>query len=59
LKSKKTKKPIIAKSGVQSLAIYDRICKIIENARGNIVRAINTEMVIAYWHIGREIVEEE
>ena len=26
--------------------IYDRIRKIIENARGNIARAINTEMVL-------------
>lgn len=39
--------------------IYDRVRKIIENARNNIARAVNTEMVAAYWHIGREIVEEE
>ncbi|MEW6087479.1 MAG: PDDEXK nuclease domain-containing protein [bacterium] len=39
--------------------IYDRIRKIIEEARGNVARAINTEMVIAYWQIGREIIEEE
>jgi predicted nuclease of restriction endonuclease-like (RecB) superfamily len=32
---------------------------IIENARNNIVHAVNTEMVLAYWHIGREIVEQE
>ena len=43
----------------RSREVYDRIKKIIENARGNVARAINTEMVIAYWHIGREIVEEE
>ncbi len=43
----------------QSQGLYDRIRKIIENARGNIARVVNTEMVIAYWHIGREIVEEE
>jgi len=43
----------------QPSRIYDRICKIIEDARGNIARAVNTEMVAAYWHIGREIVEEE
>jgi len=43
----------------QSERIYDRIRKIIEHARGSIARAINTEMVIAYWHIGMEIVEEE
>src|SRR5271170_6741595 len=39
--------------------IYERIRKIIENARGNVARAINSEIVVAYWHIGREIIEEE
>ncbi|MBU0571223.1 MAG: DUF1016 family protein [Candidatus Omnitrophica bacterium] len=38
---------------------YERICAIIENARNNIARAVNTEMVLAYWHIGKEIVEQE
>ncbi|MEW5895657.1 MAG: PDDEXK nuclease domain-containing protein [Candidatus Omnitrophota bacterium] len=38
---------------------YERIRAIIENARNNIVRAVNTEMVLAYWHIGKEIIEEE
>ena len=40
-------------------SVYDRIRTIIENARGNVVRAVNTEMVTAYWRIGKEIVEEE
>ena len=39
--------------------IYARIREIIENSRGNIARAVNNEMVIAYWNIGREIIEEE
>ena len=39
--------------------IYTRIRKIIEIARGNIAHAVNTEMVVAYWHIGKEIVEAE
>jgi predicted nuclease of restriction endonuclease-like (RecB) superfamily len=43
----------------QSRVVYKRIRRIIENARSNIVRTINTEMVVAYWHIGREIVKEE
>jgi predicted nuclease of restriction endonuclease-like (RecB) superfamily len=43
----------------QSGKIYDRIRKIIEIARGNIVHAVNTQMVTAYWHIGKEIVEAE
>ena len=39
--------------------MYMRIRAIIENSRGNIARAVNSEMVIAYWNIGREIIEEE
>ncbi|MBI5416686.1 DUF1016 domain-containing protein [Candidatus Poribacteria bacterium] len=38
---------------------YTRIRRIIKTARSNILRAANTEMVIAYWYIGKEIVEEE
>ncbi|MCX5782023.1 MAG: PDDEXK nuclease domain-containing protein [Elusimicrobia bacterium] len=40
-------------------SIYERIREIIDTARGNIVHAVNAEMVSAYWHIGREIVQEE
>jgi predicted nuclease of restriction endonuclease-like (RecB) superfamily len=39
--------------------IYGRISTYIENARSNIQRSINIEMVKAYWLIGRDIVEEE
>jgi predicted nuclease of restriction endonuclease-like (RecB) superfamily len=38
--------------------LFDRIVAILEQARGNVVRAVNTNMVLAYWLIGREIVEE-
>ena len=44
---------------IKQRGVYERIRAIIENARGNIARAINTEMVMAYWHIGREIIEAE
>ncbi|MFH1189375.1 MAG: PDDEXK nuclease domain-containing protein [Candidatus Omnitrophota bacterium] len=44
---------------MQPNRIYDRIRKIIENARSNIARTVNTEIVTAYWHIGKEIVEAE
>jgi predicted nuclease of restriction endonuclease-like (RecB) superfamily len=50
---------MIKRNITQNDSIYDRIREIIENARRNVARAINTEMVIAYWHIGKEIVEEE
>jgi hypothetical protein len=35
----------------------DRVVTILEQARSNVVRAVNSNMVIAYWLIGREIVE--
>jgi predicted nuclease of restriction endonuclease-like (RecB) superfamily len=38
-------------------ALFERIVTILEDARGRVVRAVNSEMVLAYWHIGREIVE--
>jgi len=60
MKRKKTKtKGLIKTDNTRSLKVYDRIRKIIEAARGNIARVINSEMVPAYWQIGREIVEEE
>lgn len=39
-------------------ALFGRIVSILEQARGNVVRAVNSNMVWAYWLIGREIVEE-
>ena len=38
---------------------YDRIKEILETARNRIYRIANSEMVIAYWNIGRTIIEEE
>jgi hypothetical protein len=40
-------------------SIYKKIREIIENARTRALYAVNTEMVRAYWLIGKEIVEEE
>ncbi len=37
--------------------LFDRIVSILEHARSNVVRSVNNNMVIAYWMIGREIVE--
>ena len=39
-------------------ALFERVVSILEQARGNVVRAVNTNMVLAYWLIGREIVED-
>ncbi|OGW80328.1 MAG: hypothetical protein A3G33_01105 [Omnitrophica bacterium RIFCSPLOWO2_12_FULL_44_17] len=49
----------ITKNNSNKNHIYSRIHQILESARSNIARAINTEMVQAYWLIGREIVQEE
>ncbi|MBX3154786.1 MAG: DUF1016 family protein [Deltaproteobacteria bacterium] len=40
-------------------ALYTRIAEILEQARGQVARTVNTTMVNAYWLIGREIVEVE
>lgn len=39
-------------------ALFGRIVSILEQAQENVVRAVNTNMVLAYWLIGREIVQE-
>lgn len=38
-------------------ALFARVVSILEQARGTVVRAVNTHMVLAYWLIGREIVQ--
>ena len=42
---------------VPTEALFGRVVSILDQARGNVVRAVNTSMVHAYWLIGREIVE--
>ena len=39
--------------------LFDRVATILEHARANVVQSVNSEMVIAYWLVGQEIVEEE
>jgi DUF1016 N-terminal domain len=36
-----------------------RIQEILSQARHRALQAVNTAMLAAYWHVGREIVEEE
>lgn len=38
--------------------LFNRVVSILEQARSNVVRAVNSNMVLAYWLIGREIVQE-
>ena len=49
------KKKAIEKDGVNGL--FDRVVSILESARSNVLRSVNSNMVTAYWLIGQEIVE--
>ena len=49
----------VAVSSVESSAIFERIQNILESARSNISRSVNTTQVVSNWLIGREIVEEQ
>jgi hypothetical protein len=37
--------------------LVERVVAILEEARSRVVRTVNSTMVLAYWHVGREIVE--
>ena len=62
--STKSRKPATPKasqkippgSGDLEHQLYQRIAQILEETRGQVARTVNTAMVHAYWHIGREIV---
>jgi len=51
-------KPKSKGPAVKAEVLFDRVVSILEQARSSVVRAVNTNMVLAYWLIGREIVEE-
>ncbi|MDT8389175.1 MAG: PDDEXK nuclease domain-containing protein [Lentisphaeria bacterium] len=53
---RKSEQPAPKSAGQSDL--FARVVNILEQARGNVVRTVNSQMVIAYWLIGREIVEE-
>jgi predicted nuclease of restriction endonuclease-like (RecB) superfamily len=46
------------KQAAPESSLLDRVVLILEQARTNVVRAVNSSMVTAYWLIGREIVQE-
>jgi len=50
-------KPIDEPLNPKPEALFGRVAAILDQARGNVVRVVNTQMVLAYWLIGREIVE--
>lgn len=51
-KKKSVSEPVATVDG-----LFDRVVAILEQARSRVVRSVNSEMVLAYWHIGREIVQ--
>ena len=56
------KKPSLPTTGKTSTAVeqvYQRVLAILTEARSRVARTVNSEMVRAYWLVGREIVEEE
>ncbi|MEI6175529.1 MAG: PDDEXK nuclease domain-containing protein [Verrucomicrobiota bacterium] len=41
-----------------AVPLFDRVATILDSARSSVVRAVNSRMVLAYWLIGREIVQD-
>ncbi len=42
-----------------SARLFERVREILDSAKSNVARSVNTEMVRAYWLIGQAIVEDE
>ncbi|MCP5560211.1 MAG: DUF1016 domain-containing protein [Verrucomicrobiaceae bacterium] len=57
-KASPKKRPLKSASALPTGVLFDRVASILEQARANVVRAVNSNMVLAYWLIGREIVQE-
>jgi len=38
--------------------LFDRVISILEDARTNVVHSVNSNMILAYWLIGKTIIEE-
>lgn len=45
-------------SVVSAAPLFDRVATILDTARSSVVRAVNSRMILAYWLIGREIVQD-
>ena len=57
--SEKIQKKVRNTPAPDNAALFGRIVDILEEARSHVARTVNSAMVVAYWLIGREIVEEE
>ena len=56
MSAKKVRKPQV--SPPTGDALFQRVAAILNEARSQVVRAVNTNMMLAYWLIGREIVQD-
>jgi predicted nuclease of restriction endonuclease-like (RecB) superfamily len=59
MKSNKSKAAPLKESSLIEVghgSLMDRVVSILEQARANVARSINSNIVIAYWLIGREVV---
>jgi hypothetical protein len=50
---------VIGMSELQNRSIINEIKEILFTARENVSRALNNELLLAYWNIGKIIVEYE
>ena len=55
----KIRKEIPNSPAPDDAVLFGRIVDILEEARSHVARTVNSAMVVAYWLIGREIIEEE
>jgi predicted nuclease of restriction endonuclease-like (RecB) superfamily len=46
-------------NNIEKNELYNEIKKIIEDSRSQIIRSINSVIVISYWNIGKAIVEKQ
>ena len=54
MRKKKNQPKIVVGDG----DLFDRIVSILNQARSNVIKSVNSNMVLAYWLIGKEIVQE-
>lgn len=53
------KKNIILSNDLQNKVIFQQVAELLQNARQQVLRTVNSTMTITYFEIGRIIVEEE
>lgn len=46
------------KIAIKADSLFQRVVNILEQAKDNVAQSVNTNMVVAYWLIGHEIVQE-